>query len=296
MTVARGFGLNGKSFYSNVCKPCEVNLQFTVTATNGLGVTSLKSNGYVRNVFMHTSTTPTANDGYTNPNPAAGFALIQLKQNFNKFLGMRYQIQSPNSGSDVKIDNSAMTAGQAYVITTLGNATAAKWVAIGLPVGVTAAVGVSFIATGTGGAGNTLTSRVQVPSISGVSSMEIVGSPDLSTSANISPNGGQWVLAQFLAPSFSGSALGTHTHDLLLKDAAVADGATTRVNAGANLLGANTGSNITVTGSGANGGIVAASAGTPAGTIAYAKAAPTAATIVQMKLYFDGSSVTVDGL
>jgi len=53
----------------------------------------------------------------------------------------------------------------------------------------------------------------------------------------------------------------SHTHDLLLKNAAVADGATTRVNAGANLLGANTGGDLTVTGSGANGGIVAATAG-----------------------------------
>jgi hypothetical protein len=48
----------------------------------------------------------------------------------------------------------------------------------------------------------------------------------------------------------------SHTHDLLLKNAAVADGATTRVNAGANLLGANTGGDLTVTGAGANGGVV----------------------------------------
>lgn len=54
---------------------------------------------------------------------------------------------------------------------------------------------------------------------------------------------------------------GSHTHNILLKNAAVADGATARVNAGANLLGANTGSDLTVTGGGANGGIVAAVAG-----------------------------------
>lgn len=46
-----------------------------------------------------------------------------------------------------------------------------------------------------------------------------------------------------------------HSHPLTLKNAAVADGATTRVNAGANLLGANTGSDITVAGGGANGGV-----------------------------------------
>ncbi len=48
----------------------------------------------------------------------------------------------------------------------------------------------------------------------------------------------------------------THTHNLLLKNAAVADSAGARVNAGANLLGANTGGDLTVTGGGANGGIV----------------------------------------
>lgn len=51
-----------------------------------------------------------------------------------------------------------------------------------------------------------------------------------------------------------------HTHDILLKNAAVADGASARVNAGANLLGANTGSDLTITGAGANGGVVNATA------------------------------------
>jgi len=50
--------------------------------------------------------------------------------------------------------------------------------------------------------------------------------------------------------------MAAHTHNLLLKNAAVADSAGARVNAGANLLGANTGSDITVTGAGANGGVV----------------------------------------
>jgi hypothetical protein len=70
------------------------------------------------------------------------------------------------------------------------------------------------------------------------------------------------------APAFTGSALGNHAHDLLLKNAAVADGASARVNAGANLLGANTGGDLTVAGAGANGGVQNASAGTPAGTVA----------------------------
>lgn len=235
MSVARGFGINGKSLYANVAKPTEVNIQWTVTATNGLGITSLKANGFVQNVFMHTSTTPTSNNNYLNPNPANGFALIQMKQNFNKYIGGRFWIQAPADGSDVKIDNSAMTIGQPYIITTLGNASAAKWLAIGVPVGVTPAVGVSFVATSNGGAGNVLTSKVQKPAVSGIVCAEVVGSPDLSTSSNIGSAGGEWILIQFLG--------------------ATSSSVTTLI-----------------------------------------PAAPLAASVVNAKLYFDGSSVTVDGL
>ena len=52
---------------------------------------------------------------------------------------------------------------------------------------------------------------------------------------------------------------GAHTHNLFLKNGAVADGAGARVNAEANKLGANAGSDITVTGiatATGNGGIV----------------------------------------
>lgn len=315
MSYARGFGLNGKSFYTNVTKPTEINLNFTVTPTNGLGVTSLKSNGYVENVFMHTSTTPSANNGFTNPNPANGFALVQLKQNFNCFLGMQATFAVPTATS-TKIDNSVLTVGQVYVISILGDATAANWLELGVPRGVTPAVGVAFTAlvVGVTGEANTSTSRVMLPTTSGIDLIEVVGVTNNMVTSNIASNSGQWVTVQFsksivagtvAAPVFTGSALGTHTHDLLLKNAAVSDGATTRVNAGANLLGANTGSDITVTGSGANGGIVAASAGTPAGTnsapaftgtVSQQAAAPATGSICNMRLYFDASSVTIDGI
>lgn len=329
MTVQpRGFGLNGKSIYTNVTKPMAVNLTYTVTPTNGLGITSLKSNGYVRNVFMHTSTTPTANDGYTNPNPANGYAWVQFNNNFNRYLGLTGSFVCATSTS-TKIDNSALTVGAVYVITILGDASAATWAAIGVPSGVTPAVGVSFVALTVGAGANSSTSRVEVPTSSGISAVEVVGDPNTTiSSSNIGSNGGAWVLVQFLgevasitnftpagtinAQTFTGSALATHTHNLLLKNAAVADGATTRVNAGSNLLGANTGGDLTVTGGGANGGIVLASGGTPAGTITQATftgtsgavtgtvalgaAAPTTGAVVSLGFLFDGSSVTIDGL
>lgn len=297
MTVVRGFGLNGKSYYTNVTKPSDVNLMFTVTPTNGLGVTSVKSNGYVRNVFMHTSTTPSSNDGYTNPNPANGFALIQFTNNFNYYLNGFAQFQSPTTGS-IKIDNSALTAGQAYVISTLGNATTAQWQAVGLPQGVTPAVGVSFIATSVGAGSNTLTSRVSTPTTSGILGVEVVGNPGtMVSSSSIGTNGGAWLLLQFMAGSFTGSALSAHSHDFLVKGGQAA--ATTNVIAAYSgpLIGKEAATDATfVGGSATNGGVQTASAGTPAGTVSLAVGAPATGTVVCLKFSYDASSVTIDGI
>lgn len=203
MSLARG-GQNAGHYYSNITKPYCLNINFVVDHANGngLGIRSLKSNGWCENVFMNTSQTPGSNNGHTNPNPLAGFALVQFKQNFNYYLGGFSGFVSSLTGS-IKIDNSAMTAGQAYVISTLGNATAAKWAAIGVPAGVTPAVGVSFIALTNGGAGNTLTSRVSTPVPSGIVGVEVVGDPNLSTNSNIASNSGQYVLVQLLGATSS---------------------------------------------------------------------------------------------
>lgn len=177
---------NGRAFYAMHVKPVIIDCKFTVasTDTGGLGITGLKG-PCVQNVFMNTSATPgagnsnaaTPNVTVTNPNPAAGTILVQLADAYANFFNFKWSITSPASGSDVKIDNTAMTTGVAYQITTLGNATAAKWLAIGVPAGVTPAVGVSFIAASNGGAGNTLTSRVQASATSGsgVASIEKFG-------------------------------------------------------------------------------------------------------------------------
>lgn len=74
----------------------------------------------------------------------------------------------------------------------------------------------------------------------------------------------------------------SHTHSLYLANAAVADGATTRINAGTNLVGANTGASLTVAGiaaaSGAAGGVVNVAAG--ASSELATSATPAAVTIV----------------
>ncbi len=299
MAQPRGYGLNGQALYTNVTKPMSTWCTFTVTPTNGLGVTAVKSNGYVNYAFMHTSTTPTATGGVTNPNPPAGYAVIGLTNNFNYFCGFRWSIAYPATSTST---TSTVTS-SVYTITSLGTTTLAQWRAVGLPPWLTPAVGQTFVATATQAIGGT--GAVGVPGVPNISNVTVVGDPNQTiASSNVASYGGAYLVLQFGADAttstFTGSALGTHTHNLLLKNAAVADGATTRVNADTGVLGANTGGDLTIVGSGANGGIVAASAGTPAGTIAnvtaYAAAAPTTASIVRLELFYDGSSVSIDGL
>lgn len=171
---------------------------FTVTPSNGLGITSL-SGAYVQNVFMHTSTTPAAGNSnpmtpgitVTNPNPANSNIIVQLQDNYNVLYLADFSIQSPNSGSALKIDNAALTAGAAYVITTLGDATTATWVALGVPTGITPAVGVAFIAASDGGSANVSTSRVQIAASTGsaVAAIEILGTPSTMISPTITSQG-----------------------------------------------------------------------------------------------------------
>lgn len=272
MSIARGFGLNGKSIYMNICKPIIVESNFVVDSTNGngLGIRSLKSNGYVESVYMNTSAAFTGTShtsvlidgiasgtsslkvgmpvqgsgipagatiasivssgsinlsaattssttgsityqGVGSPNPAAGFVQVKFKNNFNYYLGGFTGFVSTVSGSAVKIDNSVLTAGQAYTITTLGNATLANWQSVGFPVGFVPAVGSNFIATAVGvpGEGNTLTSRVMVPKASGILCVEAMGDPNQTlNNSSIASNAGAIVITQFLAPTLSTNAYG----------------------------------------------------------------------------------------
>lgn len=209
----RNWASGGKIFSMHL-QPVKLDTTFVVTPTNGLGITSLKG-PTIQNVFMQTSTTPSAGNSnpaspnvvVTNPDPANGYIVVQLQDPYERLLDFTASIQSPNSGSDVKIDNSAMTQGVAYVITTVGDATRAKWTAIGVPAGVTPALGVSFIAASNGGAGNTLTSRVQTAATAGssVGTIELVGSPDASIAPLASASQGFGAQLIFACRNVSGT-------------------------------------------------------------------------------------------
>lgn len=61
-------------------------------------------------------------NGVANPNPAVGFALVQLKSNYNRYLGGFSGFASPTTGSTIKIDatDAALTIGNAYIIASVG--------------------------------------------------------------------------------------------------------------------------------------------------------------------------------
>jgi hypothetical protein len=253
MSYSRGNGQNGGHFYSNITQPVKIDCNFVVDSTNGngLGLRSLKSNGYIRNVFMHTtaaftgtSHTSTLIDGIASgtgslavgmpvqgsgitagttiasivstgsitlsaatsssttgsityqgvgsPNPAAGYVMVQMKNNFNTYLGGFNGFVSPVSGTPINV-TTGTTAGLLYVIVSLGTTSLAQWQKLGVPLGVTPAVGVSFFAPLTTTA--TGTGAIEVPATagSGITSMEAFGDPHLSNTSSIAQYDGQYI-------------------------------------------------------------------------------------------------------
>jgi len=192
----RNFASGGK-IYSMHVKPALLDCNFVVDSANGngLGLRSLKG-PMIQNVYMHTSATPAAG----SPNPAPGTIVIQLMDKFNRSFGGFNAIVSPASGSALKIDNSALTQGSAYIITSLDPAIPnSQWVALGLPAGVLPAVGASFVAASVGAGSNSSSARVMATAAAGsaICNIETVGDPNLSLNPDPSANqgfGGQIIL------------------------------------------------------------------------------------------------------
>ncbi len=179
---------NGKSIYIPHVKPVLLDCNFIVDSANGngLGIRSLKG-PYISNVFMHTSA-PLAGSG--NPNPAAGYIQVRLQDNYTRYLsGFSGQI-SVLSGTPL----TSTTAGNVYVIVSLGTATAAQWAAAGFPAGFAPAVGASFVATATGTIGGSATVEVITANGSGISHIEVVGDPNQTLSNSAQPTNGGGII------------------------------------------------------------------------------------------------------
>ncbi len=120
--MANRLGNNNGRSYDYLVQPVRISCNFVVDSTNGngLGIRNLKGSG-VRNVFMHTTATPGVGaGGYLNPNPAAGYALVQLKEGYFRYDGGYSGFVSPTTGGTLAINGSALTVGQPYIIASVG--------------------------------------------------------------------------------------------------------------------------------------------------------------------------------
>lgn len=126
--MSNSLGNNGGRLYSFASQPVLIDCNFVVDHANGngLGIRSLKGQG-VKNVYMWTSATPARGVGQTIVNPmgqvaSKGYALIQLKSNYNRYLGGFSGLVSPPTGSALNIDSSdaALTVGKPYTIASVG--------------------------------------------------------------------------------------------------------------------------------------------------------------------------------
>lgn len=192
----RNFSSGGK-LYSMHTMPVLLDCNFVVDQdnTNGLGIASLKG-PTIAAVYMNSSAaTP------SSLNPAAGNIVVQIQDNYNRYLSGSAVIRSALSGTPL----TSVTDGVAYVITALGTATAAQWRTRGLPAGLTAAVGQSFIATSTGTIGGSAAVQIAAATGSGVASIEILGDPSLQAAPVPSGNQGYGAYIILQCRDYAGS-------------------------------------------------------------------------------------------
>ena len=160
-----------RSFYTKHNMPVLIDCHFTVDGNNanGTGVSNLKGPG-VSAVYMHSSAPIAA-----NPNPASGVILVQLSDTyFRYFSGSAQMVASSGASSTATVANAA------EVITALGTATLAQWQAVGLPVGITPAVGAAFIATSTATIGGSATVAPTPATGSNIDHIEVLGDPTMT--------------------------------------------------------------------------------------------------------------------
>lgn len=166
--------INRGHLYAPHVTPVLVDCRFVVDPANanGNGTSGLTGQG-VQNVYMHTSTTPSAG----NPNPAAGLIMVQLSDNFSQLYALEHTLTSPVVGGLTPTTSTSTTANVINVIQILGTATLAQWRTVGLPAGITPAVGVAFIATSAALIGGSAAVSLISATGTGISHIEVAGSP-----------------------------------------------------------------------------------------------------------------------
>ena len=109
-----------------------------------------------------------------NPNPEAGIIVLQLADHYTRYFSGFTGYVGPLSGTPV----TTTVATAPNVIVSLGTATLAQWQAVGLPIGITPAIGVSFIATSSAVIGGSAAIEIPLASGAGIDHIEVVGDPN----------------------------------------------------------------------------------------------------------------------
>ena len=124
--MSGALGNNGGRLYSFAGQPSLIDCNFVINATNPSGTASVKGQG-VKKVFCYSSAGGSATalgNPLTVSAHSQGYALIQLTNNYNRYLGGFSGTVAPVTGGAVNIDatDAALTVGQPYVITSVGHA------------------------------------------------------------------------------------------------------------------------------------------------------------------------------
>ncbi len=217
---------------------------------------------------------------------ATGLYQIKMQDNYSGYYCGSAQIISPTSGSDLLISSVAanLTVGQPYRITILGTASAAQWAAVGVPAGVTPAVGVSFVALATGD-GGVVTSRVKlVAPGSNIAKIELIGNPN-STIAPVVPTVGA-----------TGALVTFQTLALVATPAAYTPAGTNSAPAFTGTLAALSGDAQSYTPAGTVAApVFTGTAASLTTTMSYALAHPTDGSTLKISLLLSNSSVLIGG-
>jgi hypothetical protein len=139
---------------------------------NGLGISGLTGSG-IASVYGHTSQTAATG----NPNPQSGILLFNFSALFSSIISAEFAVRAPLSGSNINV-TSGLTQYNAYVITAVGTTTASQWQTLGLPVGITPAVGAMFVAATASAGSGTGVVQVIAAAGSGTTHLEILGDPN----------------------------------------------------------------------------------------------------------------------
>jgi hypothetical protein len=192
-------------FYNTLhAKPVQLDCNFIVNPLDPAGVMELKGPG-IEAVYM-ASLAPSA----SNPNPAAGYILVKLQDNYNKYYFGGAQFNVPSEGAAINIDaaGAALTPGQVYLIDSVGTSTEADWQAVGLPIGMVPAQYTPFVALATGAGVGTGTVKVPFAAGAAISHIETIGNVDatIKSSAPViaGVQSGSYILLQCLGATAVG--------------------------------------------------------------------------------------------